>query len=80
MNPLRKVLSLEELLPIRERLKAEGKTLILTNAHFDLLHVGHVGCLQQAKRLGDVLVVGPNSDASTGAPKGAGQHLRDGGQ
>ena len=72
---LKKVLSLEELLPIRERFKAEGKTLVLTNGHFDLLHVGHVRCLQQAKRLGDVLVVGLNSDASTRALKGAGRPL-----
>jgi len=72
---LKKVLSLEELLPIRERLKAEGKTLVLTNGHFDLLHVGHVRCLQQAKRLGDVLVVGLNSDASTRALKGSGRPL-----
>ena len=72
---MKKVLSLEELLPIRERLKAEGKTLVLTNGHFDLLHVGHVRCLQQAKRLGDVLVVGLNSDASTRALKGSGRPL-----
>ena len=72
---MKKVLSLEELLPIREHLKAEGKTLVLTNGHFDLLHVGHVRCLQQAKALGDVLVVGLNSDASTRALKGAGRPL-----
>ena len=67
---MKKVLSLEELVPIRERLKAEGKTTVLTNGHFDVLHVGHVDCLQRAKALGDVLIVGLNSDASTRFLKG----------
>jgi rfaE bifunctional protein nucleotidyltransferase chain/domain len=67
---LKKVLSLEELLPIREHLKAQGKTVVLTNGHFDILHVGHVDCLQRAKALGDVLMVGLNSDASTRLLKG----------
>jgi rfaE bifunctional protein nucleotidyltransferase chain/domain len=58
------------LVPIRERLKAEGKIVVLTNGHFDILHVGHVDCLQRAKALGDVLIVGLNSDASTRLLKG----------
>jgi rfaE bifunctional protein nucleotidyltransferase chain/domain len=67
---LKKVLSLEELLPIREHFKAQGKTVVLTNGHFDVLHMGHVDCLQRAKALGDVLIVGLNSDASTRLLKG----------
>lgn len=67
---MKKVLSLEELLPIREHLKAQGKSVVLTNGHFDILHVGHVDCLQRAKALGDVLIVGLNSDASTRLLKG----------
>jgi rfaE bifunctional protein nucleotidyltransferase chain/domain len=55
---------------IREKLRAEGKTVVLTNGHFDILHVGHVDCLQRAKALGDVLIVGLNSDASTRLLKG----------
>jgi rfaE bifunctional protein nucleotidyltransferase chain/domain len=55
---------------IREKLRAEGKTVVLTNGHFDVLHVGHVDCLQRAKALGDVLIVGLNSDASTRLLKG----------
>jgi len=55
---------------IREKLRAEGKTVVLTNGHFDILHVGHVDCLQRAKALGDVLMVGLNSDASTRLLKG----------
>ncbi len=64
------VVSLEEALTIREKLRAESKTVVLTNGHFDILHVGHVDCLQRAKALGDVLIVGLNSDASTRLLKG----------
>jgi rfaE bifunctional protein nucleotidyltransferase chain/domain len=67
---LGEVVSLEEAVEIRERLRAEGKTVVLTNGHFDILHVGHVDCLQRAKALGDVLIVGLNSDASTQLLKG----------
>ena len=68
---MKKVLSLEESVLIRERLKTQGKTVVLTNGHFDILHVGHVDCLQRAKALGDVRIVGLNSDASTRLLKGA---------
>ena len=67
---VRKIVSLAELLTIRERLKDQGKTVVLTNGHFDVLHVGHVDCLQRARALGDVLIVGLNSDASTRLLKG----------
>jgi len=67
---LGRVVSPEEAQRIREELRSAGKTVVLTNGHFDLLHVGHVRCLQQAKELGDVLFVGVNSDASTRLLKG----------
>ncbi len=67
---LGEVVSLEGAVTIREQLRAEGKTIVLTNGHFDILHVGHVDCLQRAKALGDVLIVGLNSDASTRLLKG----------
>jgi rfaE bifunctional protein nucleotidyltransferase chain/domain len=51
-------------------LRAGGGRLVLTNGCFDLLHVGHVRYLQAARGLGDFLVVGLNSDASTRALKG----------
>jgi len=51
-------------------LRAEGKTLVFTNGVFDLLHPGHVRYLQQARRLGDALIVGINSDRSVRAIKG----------
>jgi len=46
------------------RLKAEGKKIVFTNGCFDLIHIGHVRSLKEAKKLGDVLVVGLNSDRS----------------
>jgi D-beta-D-heptose 7-phosphate kinase/D-beta-D-heptose 1-phosphate adenosyltransferase len=51
-------------------LRAGGKTIVFTNGVFDLLHPGHVRYLQQARRLGDALVVGVNSDRSVRAIKG----------
>ncbi len=47
-----------------EQWKAEGKKIVFTNGVFDILHVGHVTYLQQAQSLGDVLIVGLNSDTS----------------
>ena len=50
-----------------------GKTVVFTNGVFDLLHPGHVRCLQQARGLGDVLVVAVNADASVRRNKGEGR-------
>jgi D-glycero-beta-D-manno-heptose 1-phosphate adenylyltransferase len=52
------------------RLRARGKTIVFTNGVFDLLHPGHVRYLQQARGLGDALIVGVNSDRSVRAIKG----------
>jgi rfaE bifunctional protein nucleotidyltransferase chain/domain len=51
-------------------LRAAGKTIVFTNGVFDLLHLGHLRYLQQARALGDALVVGLNSDRSVRANKG----------
>jgi len=51
-------------------LKKNGKRIVFTNGCFDILHVGHVRYLEQAKSLGDVLVVGINSDRSVRGLKG----------
>lgn len=48
---------------------AQKGSVVFTNGHFDLLHVGHVRYLQAARALGDTLIVGLNSDASTAARK-----------
>jgi D-glycero-beta-D-manno-heptose 1-phosphate adenylyltransferase len=53
-----------------DRCRAQGKTLVFTNGVFDLLHPGHVRYLQHARRLGDALIVGINSDRSVRAIKG----------
>ena len=59
---------------LRER-QAAGAVVVFTNGCFDLLHLGHVRYLQAARALGDCLVVGVNSDASTRALKGPGRPL-----
>lgn len=56
--------TIEELLPVVTRRRARGDRVVLTNGCFDLLHVGHVRYLQAARELGDLLIVGVNSDAS----------------
>ncbi len=68
-----KLLSLEDLLRERTRLRAERKSLVFTNGVFDLLHVGHVRYLAAARALGDALVVAINSDRSVRELKGDGR-------
>lgn len=63
------ILALADALAWRQGLRAAGRSLVFTNGHFDLLHVGHVRYLQAARALGDALLVGLNSDASTRARK-----------
>ena len=65
-----KILSLAELQSHRARLRAAGRTVVFTNGCFDLLHPGHVRYLQQARRLGDALIVALNSDRAVQALKG----------
>ncbi len=58
------------LIQLREGARAAGRIVVWTNGAFDLLHPGHVQSLQQARALGDLLVVGLNSDRSVKASKG----------
>jgi len=67
------ILSWEKLPAWREEKKQRGKKVVATNGCFDLLHVGHVRFLQEAKALGDVLIVGVNGDASVRELKGEGR-------
>ncbi len=60
----------EEIYALSDRLKKEGKKIVFTNGCFDILHVGHVKYLQEAKSYGDVLIVGLNSDSSVRELKG----------
>jgi rfaE bifunctional protein nucleotidyltransferase chain/domain len=70
-----RILTLAELLPIRQSLRSEGKRVVFTNGCFDILHRGHVEFLNQAKGLGDVLFVGINSDTSVRRIKGKGRPI-----
>ncbi|OGP89955.1 MAG: hypothetical protein A2156_05905 [Deltaproteobacteria bacterium RBG_16_48_10] len=65
-----KVKEKEELRKILEKMRTEGKRIIFSNGCFDLLHVGHLRYLEKAKALGDILVVGVNSDPSVQRLKG----------
>ena len=72
--------SLKNLATILDAERYAGKTIVFTNGVFDILHAGHIQILQRAKRLGDVLVVGINSDASVRRLKGQSRpinHERD---
>jgi D-beta-D-heptose 7-phosphate kinase/D-beta-D-heptose 1-phosphate adenosyltransferase len=65
-----KIKARKELLRIIKDLKEKQRRIVFTNGCFDLLHIGHVRYLEQAKTLGDVLVVGVNSDTSVRKLKG----------
>lgn len=74
MEP-RKIVAIEELTRLLEPMRSAGKRIVFTNGCFDLLHVGHVRCLSRARALGDLLVVGLNSDGSVAKIKGSGRPL-----
>ena len=65
-----KIKEREELLRIIKDLKRKGKRIVFTNGCFDLLHIGHIRYLEEAKTLGDVLIIGVNSDSSVRKLKG----------
>jgi len=67
MNGLK---TLEEIKTIRKKLKDENSKVVFTNGCFDLIHAGHVDYLSKARSLGDILIVGLNSDVSVGRIKG----------
>ena len=65
-----KVKQKDELKTIVDRMKEAGKRIVFTNGCFDLLHIGHTRYLEEAKKLGDILVVAVNSDLSVKTIKG----------
>ncbi len=69
------MLSVPRLLRALKKHKKSGEKIVFTNGCFDILHVGHVRYLEKTKSLGDVLVVGLNSDASVRRLKGPGRPL-----
>src|SRR5215469_9641027 len=70
-----KILSLEELLQRARSQRERGKRLVFANGAFDLLHAGHVRYLKAARKEGDWLAVGVNSDASVRRSKGEGRPI-----
>ena len=71
------VVSEDELVEIMQRAKARGEKLVMKNGCFDLLHIGHITYLQQAKALGDRLIIAVNSDESVKALKGNSRPIND---
>lgn len=67
---MEKLLKISELEGLLELLKSNGEKIVFTNGCFDILHSGHIHYLQKAKQMGDLLIVGLNSDASVQRLKG----------
>lgn len=67
---MKRIVSIKEMVEIRRRLKRQRKKLVFTNGVFDILHAGHLSLFERAGKLGDVLLVAVNSDASVRRLKG----------
>jgi len=65
-----KLISRDQIAEVAKKNKAAGKTLVFTNGCFDIIHAGHVRYLAEARKLGDCLIVGLNSDCSVRELKG----------
>ena len=76
VNPELKIKELEELKAIISQKRAAGAKIVFANGCFDLLHAGHVRYLESAREMGDVLILGLNSDASVEAIKGKGRPIQ----
>lgn len=70
MNTKQKIVSVATLVDKLGELRREGKSVVFTNGCFDLMHLGHVSYLEEARSKGDCLVVGVNSDRSVQSIKG----------
>jgi D-beta-D-heptose 7-phosphate kinase/D-beta-D-heptose 1-phosphate adenosyltransferase len=75
-DPARKIISRTAAPALFARLRAEGRRIVFTNGCFDILHAGHAQYLRKAASLGDVLVIGLNSDASIRRLKGEGRPVQ----
>ncbi|MBS3096372.1 D-glycero-beta-D-manno-heptose 1-phosphate adenylyltransferase [Candidatus Woesearchaeota archaeon] len=76
-KPNKRIKTLNQLIQIVKKLKKQGKKIVTTNGVFDILHFGHIKYLEDAKRLGDVLIVGVNSDKSVKENKGDKRPIND---
>ena len=72
-----KIKTLNQLISIVQKLKKQNKKIVTTNGVFDILHLGHVKYLEAAKKLGNVLVVGVNTDKSVKLNKGDKRPIND---
>ena len=76
MDPTLKIKNIEEMKGIVRQLRGDGRKIVFANGCFDLLHVGHIRYLQNARALGDLLILGINGDAGVTALKGNGRPLQ----
>ena len=72
-----KIRNLDNLLPLVNVWKFQGKKIVFTNGCFDLLHLGHVDYLAKAASMGDKLIIGLNTDLSVSSLKGEGRPITD---
>ena len=72
-----KILTKDAFVPIRKKLKMEHKKIVFTNGCFDFIHPGHIHYLNEAKSMGDILVIGLNSDKSVRKIKGKGRPINN---
>jgi D-glycero-beta-D-manno-heptose 1-phosphate adenylyltransferase len=75
-DPNEKIKSLEEICEVAGRIRSTGGKIVFANGCFDLIHAGHIRYLQHARQLGDVLILGINSDACVRKLKGHGRPLQ----
>jgi len=71
------LIDLNDILDIINKLKASGKKIVFTNGCFDIIHPGHIAYLSETKALGDVLIIGLNSDNSIRRLKGDGRPINN---
>jgi D-beta-D-heptose 7-phosphate kinase/D-beta-D-heptose 1-phosphate adenosyltransferase len=73
MDFRKKIIAWDRLPEWRAALRVAGKTLVVTNGCFDILHLGHITYLESARKMGDALLIGVNSDAAVSGLKGPGR-------
>lgn len=72
-----KIINLSKAVSLVSKLKATHKKIVFTNGCFDILHLGHLYLIYEAKSLGDILILGLNSDSSVRTLKGPGRPIND---